>query len=260
MTAISSAAPRISALAAALPAFVLAATLSLAGAGIALAAGADESAAPATDNQDYSVAERALFMSEHLRGLSAPAQLEYRFHKGGSLEAGFDDEVRIHLTARADGACCRASGDFLSAERRTRLPEIDEASGNPVLLYFLEHDVRDMQRLTKGQPAHFRKRIRMAIYRGAEVRDAQFNYQGKTIAGREIRITPYVDDPARARFERFADKEYVFMLSDAVPGGVYGIRTRIPASAQEALLAEEMYIAGASAPVTPATFSAELSR
>ena len=33
--------------------------------------------------------------------------------------------------------------------------------------------------------------------------------------------------PLRARFEKLANKQYVFTLSDAVPGGVYAVRTRI---------------------------------
>lgn len=206
---------------------------------------ADGTAAAAA--QDFSAAERALFMRDQLHALVPPATLEYRFHRSGSLEAGFEDRVRIELEAKADGSCCRATGDFLSGERRMRLPEIEQAQGNPALLYFLEHDVREMQRLTQGQPAHFRKRIRMAIFRDAELRAARFDYRGRSIAGEEIRITPYVDDPARHRFARLADKEYVFMLSDEVPGGIYGIRTRTPAGGDETLLAEEILIDGASA-------------
>lgn len=201
--------------------------------------------------QDISAAERTLFMSDQLRGITPPARLDYRFHKGGSLEAGFDDRVSIALEAAADGGCCRSSGEFLSGERRMRLPDIEQAQGNPVLLYFLEHDVREMQRLTQGQQAHFRKRIRMAIFRDAEVRETRFDYQGRSIAGSEIRITPYVDDPARHRFARLADKEYVFMIADEVPGGIYGIRTRVPAGAAEALLVEEMYIDGAQPAPAP---------
>lgn len=221
------------------------------------AARANEAAAPGAEA--YSIAERALFLAEHLRGLPAPARLDYRFQRSGALEAGFDDAVHVHLGARADGRCCHARGEFLTGARRLGLPEIDDARANPVLLYFLEHDVRDMQRLTRGQPAHFRRRIRVAIQRAAQVREAQFVFQGQAIAGREIRITPYVDDPLRARFERFAGKEYVFMLSAAVPGGVYGIRTRIPAGAGEALRVEELYLAGAVVPATTASMTAPLS-
>ena len=51
-------------------------------------------------------------------------------------------------------------------------------------------------------------------------------------AGKEILIKPYQDDPNRARFEQFTRKQYVFVLSDAVPGGVATIRSTVPAMAR----------------------------
>lgn len=222
---------------------------------------ASVSVAHAADAQDYSAAERSLFMTHHLRNVSPPSTLHYRFHKGGTAEAGFDDKVAIHLEREPNGACCAGRGEFLSAERRVVLPDIEHAEGNPVILYFLERDVRDMQRLTKGQPNHFRKRIRMAIYDDARVRDAQFDYQGQRIAGQEITISPYLADPSRDRFEQYAGKEYVFLLSDAVPGGVFGIRTRSgPAgSTAEPLILEEMVIDGGTLPAPAANPVAKAS-
>jgi hypothetical protein len=215
----------------------------------------------AADAQDYSVAERSLFMTNHLRNVSPPSTLSYRFHKGGTAEAGFEDKVAIHLDREPNGDCCAGRGEFLSAERRVMLPDIEHAEGNPVILYFLERDVRDMQRLTKGQPNHFRKRIRMAIYNDAKVRDAQFDYQGKRVEGLEITISPYLSDPSRDRFEQYAGKEYVFLLSEAVPGGVFAIRTRSgPAgSAAEPLILEEMVIDGGTLPAITANPAAKAS-
>ncbi|MDD3676543.1 MAG: hypothetical protein PWP11_44 [Thauera sp.] len=215
----------------------------------------------AADAQDYSEAERSLFMTNHLANVSPPSTLNYRFHKGGTAEAGFDDKVAIHLDREPNGDCCAGRGEFLSAERRVVLPEIEHAEGNPVILYFLERDVRDMQRLTKGQPNHFRKRIRMAIYNDARVRDAQFDYQGRRVEGREIIISPYISDPSRDRFEQYAGKEYVFLLSDAVPGGVFGIRTLSgPAgSTAEPLILEEMVIDGGTLPAVTANPAAKAS-
>lgn len=213
-------------------------------------------AATPESGADYSAAEKLIFMTEHLAPIQGPTTLRYAFRRSGSLEKSFDDTVSIHLGARADGGCCTAEGDFLSGGHKLPLPALDDAKSNPVILYFLEHDVRDMQRLTKGQQAHFRKRIRMAIYNGAQVRPATFQYRGKPVSGQEIAISPYLDDPSRARFEKLAHKEYVFMMSDAVPGGVYGIRSRIGDTDPSAvpLMMEEMYIEGAAA--TPFTASA----
>lgn len=193
---------------------------------------------------DMSPAEKALFMSNHLGNVKPPATLRYSFRKTGSLEEGFVDKVAIDFAAQADGKCCAASGQFLSGPRQLALPDVDGVQGNPVILYFLEHDIRDMKRLTKGSQNYFRKRIRMAVFEGAKIKPVSLRYQGREVAGQEIAITPYVDDPNRYRYDRLAGKEYRFLLSDAVPGGVYGIRTQI-GSGSASLITEEMLIDGA---------------
>jgi len=222
--------------------------LALAAAAIVLPGAAARAEEPA---KDFSPAERALFMTDQFAKLRPPMTLRYRFHRSGSLEPAFDDKVSIALKAQGGGKCCDATGEFLSGERKLELPPIEGAAGNPVTLFFLERDVREMQRLTTGKSPYFRKRIRMAIYQGAQQRAVTLRYRGKTVAGQEFAITPYVDDPNRPRFEQFANKRYVFMLSDAVPGGVYGIRALVADAAKGAdappLIAEELLIDGAEA-------------
>ena len=218
----------------------------VAGAGLALML--TFGAAPAAHAaQDYSEAERALFMDNHVGRVKPPLTLRYSYHKGGSLEPGFDDRVELALSKQADGNCCTASAQFLSGERKLTLPEVESAQANPVILYFLERDVREMQRLTKGQQAYFRKRIRMAVYQGATVKPVTVSWQGRDVAAREITIAPYVDDPMRPRFEQLATKQYVFTLSDAVPGGVYAMRSRVAGKdgGTEPLLEEELKVEGA---------------
>jgi hypothetical protein len=198
--------------------------------------------------EDYSAAEKALFMSNQLANVKPPTTLRYRYVKSGSLEAGFEDRVTVALNVRADRSCCAANAEFLSGPRRLALPAVETAEGNPAVLYFLEREIREMSRLTKGQSNYFRKRIRMAVYQGAQIRDVQLPFRGKTVAARQITITPYVDDPMHARFEKFVGKEYVFTLSDAVPGGVYAIGSRIAGDGGAVLLAEEMLLDGATSP------------
>ena len=43
-----------------------------------------------------------------------------------------------------------------------------------------------------------------------------------------MQISPFVNDPNRARFERESKMVYTFVLSDAVPGGVYQIKSLLP--------------------------------
>jgi len=201
----------------------------------------------ATKASDFSAAERLLFMSNQLSTLTLPVTLRYSFRKTGTLEDPFEDKVAVAVVARSDGLCCSVSGEFLSGGRRLSMPDIDGAEGNPVVLYFLERDVREMQRLTKGAQNYFRKRIRMAVFQGATIRNTTMPYKGKAVSVREINIAPYLDDPNRPRFEKLANKQYQFILSDAVPGGLYGIRTRIDADSTSAppLMTEDLLLDGA---------------
>ncbi len=204
--------------------------------------------AASAGQQDFSQAERLLFMNDPLARLKPPTTLRYHFHKAGTLEGGFDDEVTMQLSAEENGSCCAVSGEFLTGERRLNLPTIEHADANPVLLYFLERDVREMKRLTKGAENYYRKRIRMAVYNGARVEELPLSYKGRQLRGQQVLVSPYDDDPARSRFEKFARKTYEFYLSDEVPGGVYGIRSvmRDASDAAGPMVLEELFLDGAS--------------
>jgi hypothetical protein len=182
----------------------------------ALAAGV----VPPAVAQAISPAETLLFQTNHMQNVHAPATLTYAFHKEGSAAPGFDDQVRLVL---ADGQPA-AMLEFLTGPRHVPAPAVDNPEGNPVLLGFLEHDIAEMQRLTGGSRAYFRKRIRLALAQSAQVQPHRFTYAGKGVDGREIVIVPYRDDPMHARFEPYVGKRYTFIVSPQVPGGIYQVR------------------------------------
>jgi len=205
----------------------------------------------AAEKQDISAAEKLLFMTRQLDNVALPTTLRYAFRQTGSEEPGFEDKVRVDVASLVAGKkqCCKASGEFLTGARSLKLPDIEGAEGNPVVLYFLENDIRTMQRLTQGSQTYFRKRIRMALFNGATVRSVRVAYKGKDIDGQEILISPYLDDPNRVKFEKYLGKQYRFIVSPAVPGGVYGIQTTIGATLPDPvpLMQQEMLIEGAPA-------------
>lgn len=196
---------------------------------------------------DFSAAEQALFIDNQLGKLQPPLTLHYGYRKTGTLEEAFDDKVDVVLTAKSDGVCCAASARFFTGARAMSQPDVEGAQGNPAILYFLERDIREMERLTKGKANYFRKRIRMAIYQDASIRNLTLLYRGRPVAVQEISISPYLDDPNRPRYEKLVNKQYLFMLAAAVPGGLYGIRTQINAESANAppLIVEEMLLDGA---------------
>lgn len=231
-----------------LPAAVAAAALVLPGAAALAAEDAPSNTPPGTP--DYSAAERLLLMDDQLSALlpRLPLTLGYRFERRGRLDAAFAEPVGIAVAREADGSCCHARGDFLAGEHRVDLPEVDHARGNPVVLYFLEHDIRDLNRRTRGSVAYFRKRIRMALYEAARIDEVAFVYQGRRTQGRRITIEPYLNDPQPARLREFLRRRYVFVLSAEVPGGIAAMQAGTPAAdvgaGTEPLLLDELRLDG----------------
>lgn len=209
-------------------------------------ASAQPGSAPVSPPPDYSAAERLLFLSKQMADVKPGAPLRYRFEHSGSRDAAFADDVQVTLARRGDGSCCVGRSEFLSGPHRLTLPDVDDPDGNPVVLHFLERDIRDMQYATQGATAYFRKRIRMALYQGASVQPVSAHYQGRPVAAQQIVLTPYQDDPNRAHFEPYVLKRYVFTLSSDVPGGVVQMSTSVPGRGGALLVEDVLTLQGAS--------------
>jgi hypothetical protein len=202
--------------------------------------------ARAADPSEFSAAEKRLFIDDHLRNVSGPATLEYAYSKRGSLEGPIDDAARVIVGPKSSAGSQSVKVEYLTETRKLELSDIDAANANPVILFFLERDLREMNRLTGGSVNYYRKRIRMALAYGAQLEEVTLDLGGRRIAATEIHIAPYRDDPARPRYEKFAEKTYVFTLSDEVPGKVVELRSELSAppggseKAPGALLAETL--------------------
>lgn len=201
-------------------------------AALALAlAGAAALPVQAADPSEFSAAEKLVFTEAHLGNLKPPSGLRYSYVRtGAAKDAGFEDDALIDVTSTGS-SCCTVHGRFLSGSRQlAQLPDIVDAKSNPIILYFLENDIREMAKETKRRDGggYFRNRIRKAMVDEAEVKDTTVEYQGKKIAAQEVTLSPYLKDPARARYERLAGKRYSFVLAKGVPGGVYRVSTVLP--------------------------------
>lgn len=181
-------------------------------------------AGPVLAGDEISVAERAIFLDEHLKGIDGSSDLHYDFRHSEDAKPDFDDSVTVSV--RSDAARGRVvTAEFLHGEQALSLPEVQHAEANPVVLYFLERDVREMRRLLGGMESYFRKRIRMALANDARIEPVEFSYRGRSCKGSRIEVTPYVGDPNGGRFRGLDGKRYLFTLSGDVPGGIYELRT-----------------------------------
>ncbi len=184
------------------------------------------------DTFEFAEAETKLWLDDHLHNIDKPARLYYEFVKSGSYEEGFTDSVYLDIIAvNADGSK-NANLEFFAAERR-QIAEPDNLTniiGNPVLVLYMQGDVYEMSRLTSGSWRYFQRRIKLAFSEAARIEPVTFTFAGKELTGEKISIAPYLNDPRRRQFEQFAVKSYEFILSDAVPGKVYQIKTVVPDS------------------------------
>jgi hypothetical protein len=193
------------------------------------AAGAslDVCAQPASPQKELPIseAEQRLFLDAHLTNLPDKAAVTYDYAKTGTLEPAVEDRVSLKVENTAKGRHTHV--DYLSGKDALVLPDIDEANGNPVILSFLERDVREMERRTGGKSNYFRKRVRLALAESAKVETVTMDFQGKPVEAVRISIRPYENDPMQARFRAFTGKVYLFTLSKQVPGMVYEMRTEV---------------------------------
>ncbi len=193
------------------------------------AIGQDE--APASAAEPVSQAEQLLFRQAHLATVRSPRTLVYAYTAQAAASASPPGRATLALALRTDGSCCVVHGEYLSGEMAVRLPDFEDATANPIVMYFLEGEVRRLQRTTTGQSAHFRRQIRMALATEARVTATSIRWNGQDVPAQAVHVAPFLDDPYRARFAREARTEYDFVLSDAVPGGVAALAATLPGDA-----------------------------
>ena len=180
-----------------------------------------------------SPAQLALFETPHLAGLRPPLRLDYAFRRE---EAGKDpvaDTIRLAVRASAggEGGCCDVSPEFLTGPRAIHYPPASNFRGNPLLLFALDRDTRELSAATGGTPAWFRNRFRQALATAAELRPAEIEHDGRRVAANVITLSPYRSEP---RAGRYRHRLYAFTLAEAVPGWVHAIRMELPEGGEAA--------------------------
>jgi len=181
--------------------------------GAAFAAGTDE----------ISAAERLIFTTDHLHGIQQQTELDYAF-LSTDQPAHSADVVKV-LVVSPDNA----KGDAQVSDHSGAVPLPNAGlQCNPVIIYFLERDIAEMEHLTGGQRRYFQQRLRLALAAGPKIETVTSQVGGKPVKARQIVVQPYLGDPNSERFAQFTGKRYTFLIADTVPGEVALIRTDVP--------------------------------
>ncbi len=179
---------------------------------------------------EFNKAEVKLWLTDHLANIKKPLSLYYEFVKSGSFEDGFSDSVYLKILELNEDGTKNAALDFFTAEKKQAVTpdNVTNITGNPVLGIFMQGDVLEMNRLTEGHWRYFHKQIKVSLREDAIIEPTTFNFNGKEYKGEKVYFSPFLNDPHRRDFEKFADKYYEFVFSNDIPGSLYQIKTVIP--------------------------------
>jgi hypothetical protein len=189
---------------------------------------------------NYSAAQDALFSTPHLANIEKPTTLHYAYKHQGTLEQAYDDVVDVTITAVSADGRKNISFNYLSDKHHQDFPPVEGFRGNPIIMMFLEYDVMRLSQQTGGSTLYFRNRVRDSFVDRATAEATTVSFGGKDIAATRITMQPFLQDPLRARFEKFAEKTYEFLLAPEVPGGVYSMRVLTPGATADRPLEENL--------------------
>jgi hypothetical protein len=185
-----------------------------------------------------------IYGSNHLMLLPDKAQLVFDYRLDGSVvERPFNDNVVLDFTRHRDDAGFDVGARLFPQSRNLELGPLSAAAVNPILLIFFQRDAVQMSNGTGGSQHYFRNAIRRALQTPdpASVHSTTIRFAGKQVAASEISLRPFVDDANRARLRELAGKTYHFIVSEAVPGGIYEVRSETPAQNGSSVLLREIY-------------------
>ncbi|MCB1791498.1 MAG: hypothetical protein KDJ24_14455 [Gammaproteobacteria bacterium] len=182
-------------------------------------------------------AQKLIFLGEHLRQTAPGQTLVYAFTSNVNGQATKSDEVKMTVTGVVDDARRDLAFEFLSGDDRMNFPDAHGYRGNPIVVQFLERDIRDMSRQTGTPIAYLRNTIRRA-FAAPQINETRVEVAGNDVDATEITVLPFATDANLAEFEGVAGKEYRFVYSEQIPGDLVSVRTRMSA-ADGTMLKEE---------------------
>ena len=176
--------------------------------------------------KEMSSANIALFIDEHLKTITEPSRIYYKFSKESTREDNFVGNVVLNIVKVEDDNTKHITFRYLKGRNKVRFPPQIGAKGNPVFMLFFERDARDMQRLTGGNALFFRSRIRHTIA-ATEIKDVDLEFQGNKLVGKQISFQPFLETKLKNRVSRYKTKKFVLTMSEDIPGFIYQIETYI---------------------------------
>jgi hypothetical protein len=176
----------------------------------------------------FSEVNNELFDKAHLKNITQPGTLRYSYKKQSFVDGDREDTIEMVVTNIRNTGRRDSHFEFFTGPHKRPYEDRNNQQGNGVFVLFLEFDIHELQRLTGGEWPYFQRKIRWALAEGAERKEVDIEFEGKTVKGIQYVIQPYLNDPKNARYSLYAGKYYIFTLSEEIPGEIYQVRTVVP--------------------------------
>lgn len=176
----------------------------------------------------FSEINNVLFDAAHLDNIHQPGVVTYQYSKESVVDDSREDTIKMAVSNIRNTGRRDLAFEFFTGQHKRPYEAMENQRGNGVFVLFLEFDVHEMKRLTGGEWRYFQRKLRWAFAEGADKKDVDINYNGKTVKGTQYIVQPYINDPKNSRYKLYAGKYYIFTLSEEIPGEIYQVRTVVP--------------------------------
>lgn len=167
-------------------------------------------------------ATTALFEVPHLANVTKGTTLAYRFERQVSepkmLGAPFTDEIKIDVVDETDGGTRTVLVKVFTGDRSRPPQNITGMTGNPLLVVFLDRAVNNLAMLSGGPRPYLKNKIKMSFVSGAKIAPVEIAYNGSSVKGNRIEVTPFAGDPNALKMMGYDGASFEIVVSDQVPG------------------------------------------
>ncbi|MEQ1694456.1 MAG: hypothetical protein ABL901_01325 [Hyphomicrobiaceae bacterium] len=184
------------------------------------AGGAGAAAEVASAAQPSSV--DILFERKHLTNVNAGTDLVYKFDRSVSspelLGQPFADEIKVEVKKVATDGTRSVVVKVFSGERARDAHAIDDLTGNPVLVVFLDRAIASYMSVAGGKVSYLKDKFRTAMRERATVDPVKVKLGDKIIDGYRVSVAPYSGDLNAAKMRGYENSKFSFIVCDSVPG------------------------------------------
>ena len=188
--------------------------------GAALAAILASAAAAATDASKKAI--DMLFETKHIAAIAPGTELVYKFERKPSdekvLGAGFSDDIKVKVESDASPGKKNVLIQIYSGDRARDPQRITEMDGNPMLVVYLDNATAHFREVAGGDPSYLKGMFKKSLGDESLLDPVKIDFKGQQIDGYRITITPYANDPSRAKMRGYEGATFTIAVSDKIPG------------------------------------------